>query len=307
MLTILISTRNRSALLRRVFEFYLELDVPGGDWKIVLVDNGSSDDTRKTVSDYAGRLPLKYVFEPKPGQAAGLNRGLESAEGDLVVKSDDDAFPRSDWLRCFRNAADENPEYDVFGGAILPEWEEEPDRVLHEHLPRAVLYALTDPEMAEGSCPANLIFGPNMAIRKRVFDEGYRFDESVGPSGRAYPMGNETDLLMRLARNGVRSWFVPGAKVHHFIRKEQLELGWIFRRAINFGRGQCLKVVKAGNSACPVFLGVPRYLLKRVFIQVFAAIKAGLFLQRPELVRAVWQLMFLKGFMEESRHHSWLK
>jgi len=305
MLTVLISTRNRETVLRRVFESYLELDVPETGWKIVLVDNGSSDGTRQAVSDYADRLPLEYVFEPKPGQAVGLNRGLELVEGDLVVKSDDDAFPQSDWLLRLRNAADENPEYGVFGGAILPEWEEEPNHMLHAQLSWAVLYALTDPERREGSCPANFIFGPNMAIRKRFFDEGYRFDEGVGPVGKTYPMGSETDLLMRLARNGVRSRFVPDAKVYHFIRKEQLGLGWVFRRAINFGRGQCVKVVKAGDSACPVFLGVPRYLVKKMLRQCFLVIKAGFSLQQPEVIGAVWQLMFLKGFIQESRRHPW--
>lgn len=305
MLTVLIATYNREQLLREVLESYLEIYAPVGGWKLVLVDNGSTDNTQQVIREYADLLPLESVYEPVSGQARALNRGLELVEGDLVVKSDDDSFPRRDWLFQLRKAADDNPDYDIFGGAILPAWEERPASSYYSLLPQAVLYALTDPQMEAGPCPANLVFGPNMAIRKRVLDAGYRFDENRGPAGRSYPMGCETALLMKLVRDGFGAWFVPDAQVYHFIRKEQLEGGWIFRRAVNFGRGQCLKVVTSEYSGSPVMFGVPRYMFKKFLFQLWQVFRSGISLRWPELVREVWQLMFLKGFIEESRHHPW--
>jgi glycosyltransferase involved in cell wall biosynthesis len=61
---------------------------PGG-WKLVIVDNGSTDRTRD-------KLRLTYLFEFKRGKNAGLNTGLAHVEGDLIVLTDDDAVPRTD-------------------------------------------------------------------------------------------------------------------------------------------------------------------------------------------------------------------
>ena len=75
MLTVLFATRNRAELLRDVLEAYCHLQSPAGGWKLVVVDNGSTDQTPQVVSSFADRLPLHLVIEPRLGKNVALNSG----------------------------------------------------------------------------------------------------------------------------------------------------------------------------------------------------------------------------------------
>ncbi|WP_114395424.1 glycosyltransferase family 2 protein [Oleisolibacter albus] len=237
MLTVIFSSHNGARTLPRVLEAYTRLIAPRGGWRLIAVDNGSSDDTPAILSSFVGRLPLTLLREAGKGKNRALNRALPQAEGDLFVFTDDDAVPEPDWLLRLRAAADAHREHDIFGGAIRPFWPHDPpDWMARFKLPLNVLYAVTQEQ--EGPCAASLVWGPNMAIRAAVFRQGHRFDDTVGPDGTpAYAMGSETEFNTRLERAGHRAWFVADALVHHMIRPEQMDEGWILGRAYRHGRG----------------------------------------------------------------------
>ena len=237
MLTVLMATRNRGQILANVLAAYCRLQRPSSGWKLIVVDNGSTDETGQVIVSFANRLPLHLLVEPKLGKNRALNAGLEMIEGDSTVLTDDDVFPRADWLLQLRQAADSHPESSMFGGAVLPRWEVHPPSWIR-YADLGPVYALTDPSWREGPVIPDLIFGPNMAIRSSVFQSGNRFDSSIGPCGSSYPMGSETEFALRLARQGHKAWYVPNAVVEHFIRAEQLKKEWVLQRAIRFGRGQ---------------------------------------------------------------------
>src|SRR6516225_223426 len=119
MLTVLIATRNGARTLPRCLGALAGLTSPPGGWKLVVVDNGSTDATREIVASFADRLPLTFLLEPRHGKNAALNAGLGSVEGDLVVFTDDDTLPRPDWLVEMRRAADEHRSFSIFGGSVL--------------------------------------------------------------------------------------------------------------------------------------------------------------------------------------------
>jgi glycosyltransferase involved in cell wall biosynthesis len=51
------------------------MDVPAGlAWELVIVDNGSRDETPAVVQGFAGKLPIRRTFEPKPGLSNARNR-----------------------------------------------------------------------------------------------------------------------------------------------------------------------------------------------------------------------------------------
>src|SRR5215469_7473654 len=126
MLTVVFATRDRSNLLSKVLESFCQLREPSGGWKLVAVDNGSKDDTARLLESFADRLPMRTIFEATPGKNNALNAALQFIEGDLAVFTDDDVFPRVDWLVQLRTAADTHPAYSIFGGLILPRWEVRP-------------------------------------------------------------------------------------------------------------------------------------------------------------------------------------
>src|ERR1035438_1152686 len=178
MLTVLLATRNRAQLLRDVLEAYCHLEAPPAGWKLVVADNGSTDQTPQVIDSFRSRLPLHSVVEPKLGKNHALNAGLALIEGDLVVFTDDDAFPRTDWLIKLRKAADTHLAYSLFGGAIVARWEVPPPPwIVWVKLP--AVFTLTIPSQADGPVGPNIVYGPNMAIRARVFESGVRFDPSI--------------------------------------------------------------------------------------------------------------------------------
>ncbi len=235
MLTVLLAVRSAEATLPVTLAVLAEVREPPGGWRVVVVDNGSTDATATLLERAAETLHLVRVVEPVPGKNRALNRGLREVRGDLVVLTDGDVAPGPGWLEALRRAADRQPDFTVFGGPILPRWPSDPPAWLRP-LPLDPLFSVRPP-LPEGPVDPRRVFGPNMAIRTRVFDEGVRFDEAIGPNARSYAMGSETELLLRLARAGHRAWHCPDAVVEHIVREDQLTREWVRSRAVLYGRG----------------------------------------------------------------------
>src|ERR1700680_1000529 len=150
MLTILMATYNGARTLPSVLEAYCLLAPPSGGWNLIIVDNGSTDSTKRVIETFTGRLPLTYLFEPQKGKNIALNTGLRHAEGDLFVLTDDDAVPHPDWLVQLRTAADTHRSFTMFAGTILPRWELNPEPWIVDWVPYDTVFALTYPSWEEG-------------------------------------------------------------------------------------------------------------------------------------------------------------
>lgn len=262
MLTVLVATHNGEDTLERTLAAFAELVPPTGGWKLVIVDNASSDRTPAIIASWADRMPIDSVKEPRLGKSSALNTGLTRVSGDFVVFADDDVMPDPIWLVEWRRVADSYPECQVFGGSIIPEYEVPPPVWLRDRFWLAALYAVTRPDR-EGPLASEPmdIFGPNMAIRTSVLDRGIRFHEGfmVGPSGL---LGDETDLVNRAVKAGCKVGFAPTALVQHIVQRHQLTWWWMLNR---FYRGGRKMFFTADTKATlPHVWGVPRYLVRRI-------------------------------------------
>lgn len=84
LVSIVITTRNRAAKLDQTLRSLPNLEVPPGfDYEVVVVDNGSSDDTARVCArfepPFGGRL--RRIFVPTPGKCRACNAGMEAARG----------------------------------------------------------------------------------------------------------------------------------------------------------------------------------------------------------------------------------
>ena len=100
---------------------------PQSEWKIVAVNNNSTDNTNDILHSYLNRLPMEIYFEKNPGKAIAIDEGFQYLEGELVIITDDDVRPAQDWIEQFLKLAEGCSDYDMFGGLILPEWEQLPE------------------------------------------------------------------------------------------------------------------------------------------------------------------------------------
>jgi L-malate glycosyltransferase len=299
MLTVVMPTHNGAKTLPEVLTAFCQLDCPEGGWKLVVVDNRSTDRTREIVESFFTRLPLTYAYEPIQGKSSALNTGLLSRTGDLCVFTDDDVLPRPDWLVQLRAAADSQPGFSLFGGAIVPRWEAPPEDWLLKW--EGSILAITDPSWEDGPIAATLLFGPNMAVRSDVLEAGYRFDASLGPVGRRYRMGEDTDFVQRLALAGYRAWHCKRAVVAHMIRKSQMNRQWILRRAYPLGRASYVREFRESPTYPALLLGMPRYMFREILAQTIGWGRAMLRRESDAAFRERWQLQYLIGRLMEGR------
>ena len=313
-LTVLFATRNGAQTLTGVLEAYRRLEPVRGGWKLVIVDNGSTDTSRQIIAAFERHLPLTYVFEAEAGKNTALNAGLPFVSGDLVVLTDDDAFPRSDWLIRLRDTADANPTFGIFGGVVSPQWETEPPPWVLNWVPLAPTFTVSDSTLKEGPIDGYQVFGPNMAVRAEIFDAGHRFDPSIGPtSSRRYAMGSETEFVLRVMGHGVTVWYTPTAIVDHFVRTTQMRPFWILGRAVRFGRGQCRLHLRLPTRArmswglqpppnpSPRWFGFPVPLLYQLTRKTASVLLALLCVNQEKLFRSAWALSYVYGYTREAR------
>jgi L-malate glycosyltransferase len=300
MLTVLIATYNGSRTLPEVLNGYCALEPPEGGWKLVIVDNGSTDDTKAVIAAFRHRLPITYLYEPRAGKNAALNTGLSHVSGDLVVLTDDDVLPQSDWLKHLRITAHSQPAFSLFGGPILPKWEYPPEDWLLSWVPLGPTFALLD-ALEEGPIHPRLIFGPNMTVRADIFQSGYRFDESIGPKRSNYAQGSEAEFLRRLAQAGWKAWHCKKAVVEHIIRVSQMNKGWVLARAVRYGRGRYRLAAKDSPTSPRAICGLPMVLLLRILAYGLRLIGAKLSGNAETLFKARWHWNYLIGNTIEAR------
>ena len=95
-ISVIIPTFNRAAYLRRSIESLLAQELPISDYEILVVDDGSIDDTREVCRSLGADARLRYVRQANQGIAVAKNLGVKLAEGSIVLFFDDDdvADPR---------------------------------------------------------------------------------------------------------------------------------------------------------------------------------------------------------------------
>src|SRR5512135_207487 len=90
LLSVIICTYNRSGFLKLVLDSLTRQTVSKNDYEIIIVDDGSSDDTREIVQNFKPLLPLRYFYQRNAGLAAAKNHGIFASGGQIVLFLDDD-------------------------------------------------------------------------------------------------------------------------------------------------------------------------------------------------------------------------
>lgn len=237
--TIAISTFNRAKILQNTLLKLSELKCGTTQVKVIVVDNNSNDSTRQICSSFENKLPLEYIFEKRPGKNRALNTIIETADlGDIVIFTDDDVAPPTDWIAHVANSTKAFPETKVFGGPVhliwpkeVPTWCKSLEKVIyaqHDYGDANVPYS-----------PGHYPIGPNFWVRTEIFTvHGQRYDTSIGPipNNRKRAMGSETTFLKTLAEKGFTIQYIAGCSVGHYVTEEQLKPSYIRRRAKTYGR-----------------------------------------------------------------------
>ena len=101
-LTVIVTTRNRAGELRQCLQSLQTCDTTT-DWpvEIIVVDNGSHDDTRELVNSFAassGSPVFRYLYEARQGKSYAVNTGFDSAQGSIIAFVDDEVVVEKTWI-----------------------------------------------------------------------------------------------------------------------------------------------------------------------------------------------------------------
>lgn len=107
--SVVIPTHNRAQLVCEAIKSVMEQDAKNCALEIIVVDDGSTDDTRQAVSSLG--QSVKYIFQENQGAGAARNRGIEEATGDWVAFLDSDDRWLPDKLALQFKVLELFPEY----------------------------------------------------------------------------------------------------------------------------------------------------------------------------------------------------
>jgi glycosyltransferase involved in cell wall biosynthesis len=218
-LSVIVSCRNSASTLAETLESIVTQEYHGW-WELVVVDNGSTDNTAAVAQRFAERVDnFRLLVVPDPGyQARGLNYGIEHSVGDLLVFLDSDDVAAPGYLEHLVKAMEDAP---FVGGAMDVErlnapWLLGRRRRLQED--RIDVFC--------GYLPA--VVGASMAARREAVEAVGRFDERL-------PTQHDLDISWRLHLAGFPATFVPAAQLHYRYRER---LGAVFQQERGYGEGE---------------------------------------------------------------------
>ncbi len=208
--SLLICTRNRAGSLAATLESVERAAAYAGSTivEIVLVDNGSADDTPQRLTEWQARqaFPVHLAHEPQPGLARARNTGLALCKGRIIAMTDDDCVLHQDYFAAVCAAFERAGGPAIIGGRIL----------LGNPADLPVTIKLEDHPMVAPSrgFPGGFVMGANLAFTADVLRVTGWFDERFG-AGAPFVSAEDTDFLFRAAGLGVAVRYDPLMVVDH--------------------------------------------------------------------------------------------
>jgi glucosyl-dolichyl phosphate glucuronosyltransferase len=255
-ITVIVCTYNRCGDLARALESIAASQVACSvSWEVLVVDNGSTDQTRHAVEGFSRRYSdqFRYYFEPKQGLSFARNAGVANSRGEILVFTDDDVVVEPTWLRNL-TAGLFDSRWAGAGGKILPAQKFEPPPWLPDNLFEwgGIFCAYFD----LGENPRTLErppYGANMAFRRSVFAKYGGFRTDLGRNACDKLCNEDTELGRRLLTAGERLRYEPSAVVYHPIPHGRLTPEYFYSWWFDYGRSM---IRERGDR--PPLCGIPR-------------------------------------------------
>lgn len=109
----ILTTYNRAHLLPRVLEGLAAQRLAAHRFEIVVIDDGSTDETQAILAAWAERLPMRVLRQAQSGLAAAKNLGIFACRAPIIVFLDDDDVADSNLLTGHLSAHLRHPDVNV--------------------------------------------------------------------------------------------------------------------------------------------------------------------------------------------------
>ncbi|MEI6168063.1 MAG: glycosyltransferase family A protein [bacterium] len=229
LITAIICTRDRARLLDLCLRSVLRQTLPREQYEVLVIDNGSSDDTPSVCATYAAS-GVRYVMEPVPGLSRARNTGWREAKAPVVGYLDDDGQASEGWLAgALKTFTEVQPPPAWAGGPIDLDWHAPCPTWLDESM-QECLGALDLGDQPRWLERYERLGGGNSFFSRELLAELGGFDERLGRIKTLLLSGEETQLQRRIeARNG-RLYYHPEIRMLHDVPPERVQPAFFYRR-----------------------------------------------------------------------------
>jgi GT2 family glycosyltransferase len=195
--TIQLCTFNRAALLERVLDACFEQTVPPQTYEVVLVNDGSTDDTPAVIARAQKRATCAFtvINQKNSGLAKGRNAGIAQANGERIIFIDDDVLPLPNFVAEHLRTHQAHPLAIVRGGAINVESFDD----------------LPPPIWSFKNYSGNFFWTTNVSVPLKTIRAIGGFNEDFAEYG-----WEDIDVGLRLRFAGVKAVFNKEALVYHY-------------------------------------------------------------------------------------------
>lgn len=142
--------------------------------QIVLVEDGPLGKELRTVvkqwKEKLGNTLTVLLNEQNIGLTKSLNKGIAVVKGELIARMDSDDISMPERFELQEKYLEEHSDIDIIGGSLREFDDKNPElRVRH--------YPLSHEDAVEYMCKASPLAHPTVMMRKKMFDEGLRYNE----------------------------------------------------------------------------------------------------------------------------------
>jgi glycosyltransferase involved in cell wall biosynthesis len=283
-LSVIIPTRDRRAILCETLD-RLEAQRGDAELEVIVVDDGSTDDTTDVVRRRAAGspFPLILIEQPGLGPAAARNRALSTARAPVCLFIDDDTWPCPGLLARHAAFHRRSPEREAallghVGIALRPPPTPFMRWLTDQHLGFA---EIDDPDDAGG----HNFFSGNVSAKTGFLRDAGGFDEGFTSAGH-----EDIDLGLRLQERGMRLSYDRDAVVEHY---HPTDLPRAIERARDIGRANARFAERHPSRPAPRRPGA-RHRIKAAALTGLTAIG----LTSPRLQRETWRFLCHEAFRE---------
>lgn len=228
----IICTLNRADYLRKAIKSLVEQTLAKENYEILVVDNGSTDNTKQIVVEEFAYVPnLRYIYEPIMGLSQARNTGLAQSEGDYIAYLDDDAIASPQWLEKIVEVFETvKPQPGCVGGKIDPIWEAPRPNWLSDTL---MIYLTT---LDYSKTPVNLndtpcrLPGANISFPKELIKQIGGFQVELGRRGNNLLSSEEFLVQQQLIEQGYSCFYHPEIAVSHHVPTSRLNQNFFISR-----------------------------------------------------------------------------
>jgi glycosyltransferase involved in cell wall biosynthesis len=180
------------------------------EFEVVVVDDGSGDDTPARLAAYRPAYPFRFFSQPNGGPASARNRGVREARGKIVLFLGDDTVPEPPLLSVHGRAhAEKRPHpIAVLGYTTWPR-DLRVSPFLHQINEYGLQFGyglIRDPEQV----PFNFFYTSNVSLPRELLLEAGLFDTSF-----PHAAWEDIEVAYRLMQRGMRMLYRPEAVARH--------------------------------------------------------------------------------------------